>query len=175
VIPDPAIPWDGDMKVRDNVQLQVDEASGEEYSSRVTESGTPISKEGHQTYASWVREQTTDERKWNQLNSVWSEYVHSEEIQNQYRTEMIPVARILPCTDQNIKKDKVLRYIAWSGETDLCCGTVLGTALEQEFSEKYDDIENQPKRKVVPHRTITELNEAIAVELLPLGMRRAPK
>jgi hypothetical protein len=34
-----------------------------------------------------------------------------------------------------------------SGETDLCCGKVLGTALEQEFSERYDGIEYQPKRK----------------------------
>jgi hypothetical protein len=48
-------------------------------------------------------------------------------------------------------------------------------ALEQEFSERYD-IEYQPKRKkkVVLHCIMTELNEAIAVELLPFGMRRAP-
>jgi hypothetical protein len=89
---------------------------------------------------------------------------------------MISVASILPCTDPNMNKDKVLQYIAWPGETDLCCETVFGMVLEQEFSERYDDIEYQPKRKrkVVQHRIMTELNDAIAVELLPFGMRRAP-
>ena len=176
VIPDPAIPWDDAMKVQENVQLQVEDASGEEYRSRVTESGAPISIEGHLTYSSWVQEQTPDERKWNQLNPVWSKYVHSEEMQHQYRTEMISVASILPCTDPNMNKDKVLRYIAWPGETDLCCETVFGMVLEKEFSERYDDIEYQPmrKKKVVQHRIMTELNDAIAVELLPFGMRRAP-
>jgi hypothetical protein len=63
VIPDPAIPWDDAMKVQENVQLQVEDASGEEYRSRVTESGAPISIEGHLTYSSWVQEKTPDERK----------------------------------------------------------------------------------------------------------------
>ncbi len=51
VIQDPAIPWD-DMKVQENVQLQVEEASGDECCSRVAESGAPISIEGHMTNAS---------------------------------------------------------------------------------------------------------------------------
>jgi hypothetical protein len=87
VIPDPAIPWDN-MKVQENVQLQVEEASGEEYCSRVAESGAPISIEGHLTYASWVLEQTPDERKWNELNPVWLEYVHSEEMQPQSESHL---------------------------------------------------------------------------------------
>ncbi len=59
------------MEVQENVQLQVEKASGEEYHNWVAELGAPISIEGHLTYASWVQEQTPDERKCNQLNPVW--------------------------------------------------------------------------------------------------------
>ena len=124
MIPDPAIPWDDDMEVRENVSLQVEEDSRKEDRSKVIESEEFISKGGSPTYASEVQEQTPEERKWNQIHSAWSDYVHSEEMQYQFRAEIISVADILPCKNPNIKKDKVLLNIAWSGETNQCGGTV---------------------------------------------------
>ena len=100
MIPDPAIPWDDDVEVQEEVSLQVEAASGEEDSNKVTESAMPISKGCSSIYATRMQEQNPEERKWNQIHSAWSDYAHSEEIQNQYRQIIISVADILSCMNR---------------------------------------------------------------------------
>jgi hypothetical protein len=125
-----------DVEVQEEVSLQVEAASGEEDSNKVTESAMPISKGCSSIYATRMQEQNPEVRKWNQIHSAWSDYVHSEEMQYQYEAVIISVADILPCKNAKIKKDKVLQNIAWTGDSDKCSGTVLGTALELQIYRK---------------------------------------
>ncbi len=77
VIPEPVIPWDEDLEVQENVSLQVEEASGKEDHSKVTESEVPISKGGSTTCESGVQKQTPEEKKWNQIHTDWSDYPYN--------------------------------------------------------------------------------------------------
>ena len=179
MIPDPAIPWDDDMEVRENVSLQVEEDSRKEDRSKVIESEEFISKGGSPTYASEVQEQTPEERKWNQIHSAWSDYVHSEEMQYQHLS--VSRQNNLRCRHfalQEFEHQEGEYCMIWGNQSVLwnspcyCSGT---TILKLLSYYSYDENEDLLKRKEMSfYCTMAKLNEAIAVELLPLEMRRAP-